>query len=431
MPPPPDLQPPNGGPRSGNLLPPVIGSPPRLPPQLAPDPGGLQAALAVLLSLCLALFLADAVVSLADDSLILFLGIHALTALRMAVFLCAALVTLLIYVLTGLTPMIPKRLFLPIPIFFAATLAAFPVILCYFSRMQQIAWFVSLGQVVLALGLLCWARRGLRLRWPLVANSWLGARQFSWLNVIGFLLLNLLVLLPGTVVFLALSASFAVGHLSEGFAALRPGGLTVQVRKYVGDNGKTIQLVPMLHIGEAAFYRQISQSFPTNAVALMEGITDTSELITNTPSYERMAATLGLAEQAQEFDPVQVQMVMADVDTEAFSTNTISLLNLAMLIHAKGLTAENLLKLLHPSPNQPEEEYLASLFDDLLRKRNEHLLSELRSRLSDPEPIIIPWGAAHMPGIAAGVEAYGFRLAETQEYPVIRFRPARPQRAKP
>jgi len=71
------------------------------------------------------------------------------------------------------------------------------------------------------------------------------------------------------------------------------------------------------------------------------------------------------------------------------------------------------------------------LFDDLLRKRNEHLLSELRSRLSDPEPIIIPWGAAHMPGIAAGVEAYGFRLAETQEYPVIRFRPARPQRAKP
>ncbi len=423
--PPPELQPPNDGLQSGNPLPPVIGLPPRLPPQLAPDPGGLRAALAVLLSLCLALFLADALVSLLDDSLVLFLGIHALTALRMAVFLCAALITLLIYGLMGLTPMIPKRLFLPIPIFFVATgLAALPAALCYFSRLQQISWFISLGQVVLALGLLCWARRGLRLRWPLVANSWLGARRFSWLNLIGFLLLNILVLLPGTVVFLALSVAFAVGHSSEGFVALRPGGLTVQVRKYVRGDGKTIQLVPMLHIGEAAFYRQLSQSFPTNAVVLMEGITDNSGLITNTPSYDRMAATVGLAEQDQEFAPPQANIVMADVDTEALSTNTIYFLNLVTLIHAKGPTAENLLKIMQASPPQPEKELLAGFFDDLLRKRNEHLLSEMRSRLSDPEPIIIPWGAAHMPGIAAGVAAYGFRLAETQEYSVIRFRAA-------
>jgi len=403
----------------------VIGSPPGLPPQLAPDPGGLRAALTVLLSLCLGLFLADALVSLVDDSLILFLGIRALTALRMAVFLCAALITLLVYGLMGLTPMIPKRLFLPVPIFFVATgLAALPAALCYFSRLQQISWFISLGQVVLALGLLCWARRGLRLRWPLVANSWLGARRFSWLNLIGFLLLNILVLLPGTVVFLALSAAFAVGHSSEGFVALRPGGLTVQVRKYVRGDGKTIQLVPMLHIGEASFYRQLSQSFPTNAVILMEGITDNSGLITNTPSYDRMAATVGLAEQDQEFAPPQANIVMADVDTETLSTNTIYFLNLVTLIHAKGPTAENLLKIMQASPPQPEKELLAGFFDDLLRKRNEHLLSEMRSRLSDPEPIIIPWGAAHMPGIAAGVEASGFRLAETQEYSVIRFRSA-------
>src|SRR6266436_5081096 len=38
--------------------------------------------LAILLSLCLGLFLADAVVSLMDDSLILFFGIHALAGLR-------------------------------------------------------------------------------------------------------------------------------------------------------------------------------------------------------------------------------------------------------------------------------------------------------------------------------------------------------------
>jgi len=137
-----------------------------------------------------------------------------------------------------------------------------------------------------------------------------------------------------------------------------------------------------------------------------------------------MAATVGLAEQDQEFAPPQANIVMADVDTETLSTNTIYFLNLVTLIHAKGPTAENLLKIMQASPPQPEKELLAGFFDDLLRKRNEHLLSEMRSRLSDPEPIIIPWGAAHMPGIAAGVEASGFRLAETQEYSVIRFRSA-------
>jgi len=35
---------------------------------------------------------------------------------------------------------------------------------------------------------------------------------------------------------------------------------------------------------------------------------------------------------------------------------------------------------------------------------------------------MVPWGAAHMPGIAREIIKSGFHLAETREYMVIRFR---------
>ena len=42
----------------------------------------------------------------------------------------------------------------------------------------------------------------------------------------------------------------------------------------------------------------------------------------------------------------------------------------------------------------------------------------------ETEHIIVPWGVAHMPGIAKEIQKAGFRLEETKEYVVIRFRSA-------
>jgi hypothetical protein len=131
-----------------------------------------------------------------------------------------------------------------------------------------------------------------------------------------------------------------------------------------------------------------------------------------------MAASLGLAEQHEAFNPVQVEMVMADIDIKEFTPETIGFLNLVMLLHAKGLTAEAVLKMLRFSPPPHFE---VRLWDDLLRKRNRHLLDELQARLPASGQIIVPWGVAHMPGIAEGVRASGFRLEATREYTVIRF----------
>jgi hypothetical protein len=149
----------------------------------------------------------------------------------------------------------------------------------------------------------------------------------------------------------------------------------------------------------------------------MEGVTDNRNLLTNKIAYKRMATSLGVAEQQNDFQP-RGKLVHADVDVEQFNTNTIDCLNLVMLIHSKGVNAETVLQLMQFSPPHFEEQ----LFDDLLGKRNRRLLEEIHARLSQSQNLIVPWGAAHMPQIAREIQKSGFRMDETQEYVAIRFR---------
>ncbi len=400
--------------------PPVIAetSPP-LPPKATDKSSSLQQGLAILLSLFLALFLAEAVVSLADDSLILLFDLHILTAIRGILFAFVILVAIAIYVLMGFTPMIPKRWFLPLTLFIpVAGLLVIPLFIYFYGEKQQIAWVVSLVQVLFGLGILYWVQGGFKFRWPLVTVKQVATRGFSWGNLSVFLLANVFLLLPVAVVYLAFCARLAVDHFSEGFVGLRPGGLTMQMRKYVRDDGKTIQLFPMAHIGDAEFYQKLSQSFPSNSIVLMEGVTDKKNLLTNKVSYKRMATSLGLADQQKEFKPSQGETVMADMDLDQFAPETIAILNMVMLIHADGLTPENVMKLMQHAPPPGVEK---QLFDDILSKRNRHLLGEIDLWLLESDTIIVPWGAAHMPEIAREIEKSGFRLKETEDFVVIRF----------
>ena len=131
-----------------------------------------------------------------------------------------------------------------------------------------------------------------------------------------------------------------------------------------------------------------------------------------------MAKTLGLAEQHEAFEPTRGRLVRADVDVDTFSTDTIQLLNLVMLIHVKGVTPENVMKLLDysPSPKMQDE-----LMNDLLRNRNRHLVKEIKVYLPKSDHIMVPWGVAHMPGISKAIQELGFQLVDSENYMVIRF----------
>jgi hypothetical protein len=372
-----------------------------------------------LLSLCLALFLVDAVVSLLDDSLILIFGLHIFSLFRGLVAIFGALMALGVYGLMGLTPMVPKRLFIPIPLFhLALILVSFPFAIYCYGHLQQIAVGVSVCQVIVGLGILYGSQGGFKLRWPLVPENRLGVRRFSWLNLSVFTLVNVFVLLPAVIAYFFFCTGLALNHFTNGFMALHPGGLTVQARKYVRNDGKTIQLFPMAHVADADFYGKISQSFPTNSVILMEGVTDEKNLLTNGISYDRMANALGLATQQDQFSPSCGDMVQADMDVDQFSPGTIECLNLVMLVHSKGLSPATLQQLLQYTPSQ---QTVKQLFDDLLTKRDQHLMGEIQSQLPQSDNIMVPWGVAHMPEIAKEIEKSGFHLDKTQEYMVIQF----------
>jgi len=390
-----------------------------------------QLMLAKLLSFCLGLFLLDGVVSFADDAVILLSGIHALSLIRGLVSLATLVMAVWLYLLIGITPVVPKRIFLPIPLFFVASmLAMFALAVFWYHHIEEIALVVSALELMLGVLLVSLSRRAARNaarqesrpttegRLSLVSVEQLGARGFSWANLLGFAALNIFVLLPLIAVYLFSCGAHAVNHFSDGFMALHPGGFTVQVRKYVRDDGKAIQLFPMAHVAAPSFYQQVSRSFPTNAVILMEGVSDDGNLLTNKISYKRMAKSLGLAEQHEMFTPNPQEAVRADVDVGMFSRETIDFLNLIMLFHAKGVTAENIARMAQYNPAPGFE---TRLFDDLLTKRNEHLLGEIRANLKTSDNLMVPWGVAHMPGLAREIQKEGFHLSETRDYVVIPF----------
>src|ERR1041385_9072401 len=161
-------------------------APPLLPPASDHKSGSLRNPFAILLSLCLGLFLLDAFASLLDDFLIVFFNLHIFSALRGIIALFAVLMALGVYGLIGLTPLVPKRLFLPIPLFhLAMMLALFPLTIYFFDRLPQIALGISIIQVIVCLVILYSSQGGFKLR-QMVPVEKLGARSFSWWNLCGF-----------------------------------------------------------------------------------------------------------------------------------------------------------------------------------------------------------------------------------------------------
>ncbi len=373
---------------------------------------------AFFLSFILLLFLVSGGAALLDSSLILLLHRQDASIVSGLLALLMILAGILCYGAMALSPAIPKRYFLPVSLFLPiAYIAVLPLFVYYHRPSDWIAWGVALGQVLLGLFVLRRAHRGTRIGWPLFPASQLYDRDFRWGNLAAVVLATVLVLLPAILLYTGFSAQLAVHHFTDGFVALRPSGISMQVRKYVRDvDGRNITLVPMSHIGQSEFYRDLAASFPADSVVLMEGVSDKNKLLPTHLSYARMAAATGGVQQVTAFKPPG-EIVPADVDLSSFSASTLEILKTAMIVHSKGVTPETLPLLMKPTPPDAVEQ----LIKDLLAKRNRHLLKVIEEHLANPGHIIVPWGAAHMPEIARGIQKSGFHVIETREFVAIRF----------
>lgn len=377
----------------------------------------LRNVLAAFLSLTLLVFLASSAVALVSDTLIVLFKNHALAGAAASLAMPALLMTVAVYGLMAITPMIPKRFFLPLVLCGPATaLAALPLLIYHYQESAWIAWAMSLVQLAVSVIVIRLVTGSWKPRWPLIAANQLESTGFRWKNTVGFVAVNLLVVLPLVAIHVASCSTLAVSHFTDGFVSLRPAGVTMQVRKYIRDDGKTVELVPMSHIAEKEFYQTLAASFPPAAAVLMEGVSDRENLLTDKAGYGKTAKDLGLAEQQAVFKP-NGELVPADVDISQFSKMSLDYLKKTMELHAKGINAATLPILMEPPP----PDLPGKLLHDLLTLRNEHLLRVMEERLRTSDHIIVPWGAAHMPGISAGVLKAGFRLQDKEDHVAIRF----------
>src|SRR5690348_7615958 len=146
--------------------PPTVEAPPLLP---APEKKSGRRFLAQLLSFCLALFLLDGMVSFADDVLILLFGVHGLSLIRGLISFSTLLMAVGLYILIGFTPAVPKRLFLPIPLFFLASmLAMFTLAIFWYHHIEEIAFGVSSCELALGVLLVSMSRKEGKTFKPLV-----------------------------------------------------------------------------------------------------------------------------------------------------------------------------------------------------------------------------------------------------------------------
>ena len=107
------------------------------------------------------------------------------------------------------------------------------------------------------------------------------------------------------------------------------------------------------------------------------------------------------------------------MDVAQFSKTTLAFLNAVSRVYAEGLSLQALLEL---SRESQDPSLSARVWEDLLVGRNAHLLQEIKAELPRSNRLVIPWGAIHMPGLARELQASGFRLSDTEEYQVVRFR---------
>ena len=394
-------------------------SPPSPPPIPTGDLPTKSPPLSSFLSFTLTLFLGSGFLSFLNDSLGLCFGkpyIAVYAALAWSIMLITGI---LCCGLMAFNPSIPKRFFLPISLFIPVTSIGILPLLVYFNDYTLIIdWVLSIAQLLLGVIIIYQIRGSIKLDWPIFPIPELPNKKFSWKNLCGFFFVGLFLALPSVITYGAFSAKLAVEHFTDGFVLVKPSGIWMQMRSYVRDDGKKIILMPMSHIGETKFYHDISANFPLNSVILMEGVSDKSKLTQTHSNYSKMAGIIGVVEQTEVFKP-QGEIVAADVDMSSFSPGTLELLKSVMLIHSKGVNAETMPILLKPTSPQLEKQ----LMEDILTKRNQHLLEVIQERLLTSDNIVVPWGAAHMPGISSGIEKLGFRVIEKNEYMALRFTP--------
>jgi hypothetical protein len=206
-----------------------------------------------------------------------------------------------------------------------------------------------------------------------------------------------------------------------GFLGLDGTNVT-SIERIYEKNGKTLHLIPMVHIGDEAFYKELSKvDGKVKTLYLLEGVSDRDRLLKNL-DYSTFAKGAGLDLQKEHFNPEapkelqkNISVKMADIDVNEFKPETRDFLKKVF----NQMNKKSFFEVMYMSSEKFSAKESAALIVDLVEKRNAKVLSELKANEKDFQEIFIPWGAAHMPEIERDIVSDGYKPVSEKRRIVI------------
>ncbi|MEN9361870.1 MAG: hypothetical protein RL095_3405 [Verrucomicrobiota bacterium] len=216
-------------------------------------------------------------------------------------------------------------------------------------------------------------------------------------------------------------------------------------------SAKEVEIVGMIHIADASFYKAVRQHIEKADLSLMEGVTGfpgpgVIPLLYTLGNTNRVAGQFELHSQGDFIGRDLPRTESADVDINevmpGFWASTGMFLKLPLdivafetanlgmslgrggsaLVGSTGSYTEWLRQTLSEMPDESDEESRDELSHNILDKRNSHLIEATRKALEKPEVkrICLPWGAAHGAGLETLLLAEGFEPVSEEWLTAIR-----------
>jgi len=394
-------------------------------------------------------FLLDSGLSVADELAGVLFDYHGLGLARSYLAYFVVCYTLPMYAILAIDARLPKLVFLAlIVIVLWANFYPYPMNLL----LTGAPLYFTLAVVQLLFGLLA---LGLVARFPghhwLIKRGALAGPMFTRRNLFVFTIPSVAALPVLLLILAYLSLSAVTVQLSAGFLRIDLQGIYLTEKSYRRES-QAINLVAMVHIGEQTYYEDLKNSpVNTGTVILTEGVTDRNRLAKNFPSHTSVGRMLGLAsqpelpfdgelidydlnsgrwtaleetqEQEQVYSDAAIPKVLnADLDIEDLSPETVEYLSeMGRNVNQADSIWEGISKHYEWSKANVTPEQEAAVMEDILQKRNAHLLRYVDIALEKFDNVIIPWGAMHMPELEREIRKQGFKLESSKERLAIEF----------
>ena len=224
-------------------------------------------------------------------------------------------------------------------------------------------------------------------------------------------------------------------------------GFTVHTKtyEYKDTYGRTVVLIPMIHIGSKKFYEKVETILKDSNMILNEGINDHTDRLPKNINYETISNVTGLDAQ-KPFKSTHT--VNGDGDVSDLSENTIEALKAITDIldggsekisNLKNLRKPELLHDILDSRNKTLEECFNSVLsnqkfikkklnkDRKTKKTRDHIdykemfknLHNFQQLMPREQRIYIPWDAKHIPYFQEMVDNKNFTLKATNKIYVL------------